>query len=75
LWIRSVEAGNFASLPAGLRGRATNSPAQLGQRPFRRVCAHERQKVHSKEQINASRESAGKSRSQHSQFGRSWSMV
>jgi hypothetical protein len=67
---RSVDAGNFASLSAGRLGRTTRSPPQLGQR-FARRSAHERQNVHSNVQMNASLESAGSSRSQHSQPGRS----
>src|SRR6266851_713017 len=50
-------------------GRWTSSPEQLGQRP-RSVRAQSTQNVHSKEQIRASGESGGKSRSQHSQPGR-----
>ena len=42
---------------------------------FCRDCAQSRQKVHSKEQISASGLSGGRSRSQHSQPGRSSSMV
>jgi flagellum-specific ATP synthase len=38
------------------------------------VSAHWAQKVHSKEQMRASRDSAGRSRSQHSQLGRSSSI-
>jgi len=36
--------------------------------------AHSRQKVHSNVQIIAFLESGGRSQSQHSQFGRSWSI-
>jgi hypothetical protein len=46
----------------------------LGHRPFNTPSAHERQNVHSKEQISASVASGARSRSQHSQFGRSWSI-
>ena len=54
---RSVEAGYFASFSAGRRGRLTSSPPQFGQRPPSTVVAHDRQKVHSNEQIIASVES------------------
>jgi hypothetical protein len=47
----------------------------LGQTPFSAFSSQETQKVHSKEQMRASGESAGRSRSQHSQFGRSSSML
>jgi hypothetical protein len=69
------EAGNFASFAAGRIGRRTNSPAQFGQRPSSTPAAQDRQNVHSKEQIIASRESGGKSTSQHSQPGLSNSIV
>jgi len=42
--------------------------------PASRRVAQSTQKVHSKEQIRASVEAGGKSRSQRSQFGRSSSM-
>jgi hypothetical protein len=71
---RSVEAGNSASLSAGLRGRATNSPPQFGHLPLRIELAQARQNVHSNEQIRASCDCGGRSRLQHSQLGRSWSM-
>src|SRR6185369_3753868 len=54
--------------------RATSSPPQLGHLPLRMPSAQSRQNVHSNEQMSASGASAGKSRSQHSQLGRSWSM-
>src|SRR5688572_17589968 len=72
---RSVEPGNLASFAAGLRGRATSSPPQFGHFPLRTVVAQPRQKVHSKEQITASFASGGRSRLQHSQLGRSCSML
>jgi hypothetical protein len=68
---RSVEAGDFSSLFGGRRGRATNSPPQLGQCPCSTVSAQVLQKVHSKEQMRASVEPGGRSLSQHSQLGRS----
>lgn len=71
----SVEAGNFSSLLAGRRGRATSSPPQLGQWPCSTVSAQVLQKVHSKEQMRASAESGGRSLSQHSQLGLSASMA
>src|SRR2546423_15513343 len=75
LTLRSVEAGNLASLSAGRTGRRTSSPPQFGQRPCSTPSAQPLQKVHSNEHIIASRESGGRSRSQHSQFGRSASIV
>ena len=64
----------MASFAAGRRGRATSSPPQFGHLPPSTPSLHERQNVHSKEQMNASPESGGRSRLQHSQFGRSCSM-
>jgi hypothetical protein len=72
---RVVEAGDFASLPAGRRGRRTNSPPQLGQVPPKGPSAHATQKVHSNEQMRASRDSGGRSLLQHSQLGRRSSIV
>ena len=72
---RSVEAGNLSSLAAGRRGRATNSPPQLGHCARSTPLAHGSQNVHSKEQMRASADSGGRSRLQHSQFGRSWSIA
>jgi hypothetical protein len=69
------EAGNFTSFAAGRIGRRTSSPPQFGQWPLSTPSAQERQKVHSNEHIIASRESGGKSVSQHSQPGLSNSMV
>src|SRR5580704_410140 len=74
LCTRVAEAGNRASFSAGRRGRGTSSPPQLGQRPWSTVSAQARQNVHSNEQIRASAESGARSRSQHSQPGRSSSM-
>ena len=71
---RSVDAGLFSSLSVGRTGRRTSSPPQLGQMPYKRVSAHSAQKVHSKEQIRAFGAAGGRSRLQHSQLGRSWSM-
>lgn len=75
LCTRSDDAGKRASFSAGRRGRATSSPPQLGQRPPSLVPAQSAQKVHSNEQMRAFVASGGKSRLQHSQLGRSWSMV
>ena len=71
---RSVDAGLFNNLPAGLIGRRTKSPPQLGQMPFKCVSVQSAQKVHSNEQMRASPAAGGRSRLQHSQLGRSWSM-
>jgi hypothetical protein len=71
---RSLEAGNLPSLATGRRGRATSSPPQLGHCPRSTPLAHGSQNVHSKEQMRASADSGGRSRLQHSQFGRSWSI-
>jgi len=51
---RSVAAGYFASIAAGLVGRGAKLPPQFGQRPFNRVSTQSRQKVHSNVQIIAS---------------------
>src|SRR2546428_12640243 len=72
--MRCIEAGCWASLLAGRRGRLTKSPPQFGHRPAI-PAAHAAQNVHSKEQMRASRDSGGKSLSQHSQLGRSSSIV
>jgi hypothetical protein len=71
---RSRDAGKFASFAAGRIGRRSNSPPQFGHRPLSTFSPQERQNVHSNEQIMASRESGGKSTSQHSQPGLSKSM-
>ena len=68
---RSVEPGYFVSLSPGRRGLGSNSPPQFGQVPLSIVAAQTRQNVHSNEQISASGDSGGRSRSQHSQLGRS----
>ncbi|HWW19809.1 MAG TPA: hypothetical protein VNZ06_03305 [Steroidobacteraceae bacterium] len=62
------------SFSSGRRGRTANSPPQLGHLPPSTCCAQRAQNVHSNEQMRASSESAGKSASQHSQFGLSCSM-
>jgi len=71
---RSVLAGYLLNNCAGRRGRITNSPPQFGQRPCS-VSAQLAQKVHSNVQIIASAACGGRSRSQHSQLGRSCSMA
>jgi hypothetical protein len=71
---RCEDAGYFSSFAAGLRGRLTSSPPQFGQRFFNNVSVHVRQNVHSKEQLSASCDSGGRSRLQHSQFGRNCSI-
>jgi len=68
---RLFEAGCRSSMSGGLMGLGTRLPPQLGQRPARTVSAQVVQKVHSKVQMRASIVSGGRSRSQHSQFGRS----
>jgi hypothetical protein len=72
--MRSVEAGNCANFSGGRRGLRTSSPPQFGQRYCNTVPTQCEQNVHSKEQIIASDESGGRSRLQHSQLGRSWSI-
>jgi hypothetical protein len=72
---RSVEAANFANRAVGLAGRGAKPPPQLGQRPAKRASAQSAQKVHSKLQIIAPAASGARSASQHSQFGRSWSIL
>ncbi|ASY57543.1 hypothetical protein SS05631_c26140 [Sinorhizobium sp. CCBAU 05631] len=72
---RWVEAGHFLSIAVGRIGRRTSSPLQFGQIPPSFPSAQSAQKVHSKVQIIASRLSGGRSRSQHSQFGRKLSIV
>lgn len=69
--VRSSFAGYLASAAPVRVGRGENVPPQFGQRPPSTVSAHARQKVHSNEQIIASVASGGRSRSQHSQLGRS----
>jgi len=62
-------------MAAGRVGRCTRLPAQLGHTPFRTESAQWAQNVHSNVQMRASADSGGRSRSQHSQFGFSNSMV
>jgi len=75
LKIRCVAAGWRSSRSLGLIGRRTSSPLQLGQCPPSTPSAQSRQNVHSNEQIRASSEPGGKSRSQHSQLGLNSSML
>ena len=72
---RSVVAGYLASSAAGRMGRRARSPPQLGQGAPNRVSAQSAQNVHSYVQIRARSGTGGRSRSQHSQFGRSSSMA
>ena len=66
---RWVVVGYFDSRFCGRQGRATSSPPQFGQVCCNADSAQRRQNVHSNEQIRASGEFGGRSRSQHSQFG------
>jgi hypothetical protein len=66
---RSVEAGKLANLRLGRIGLATSAPLQLGHMLLSLSVAQVEQKVHSKEQMRASVDSGGRSKSQHSQFG------
>ena len=72
--MRLVDPGLSASLLAGRRGLATNSPPQLGHLPPSTASAQDAQNVHSNEQMRASPDSGGRSLLQHSQFGLSSSM-
>ena len=72
---RTVEAGLAASFESGRMGRDTRLPPQLGQHPPSLLSTQSRQKVHSKVQIIASVADGGKSLLQHSQFGRSSSIL
>jgi hypothetical protein len=74
LYTRRVDGGLVTSFAGGLRGRITSSPPQLGHLPPSFESAQEAQNVHSNEQMRASTDSAGRSQSQHSQFGRSSSI-
>ena len=73
LSMRCVEAGCLANAAAGRLGRWRSSPPQFGQAPS--VLAQSTQNVHSKEQMRASSDAGGRSRSQHSQLGLRSSMV
>jgi hypothetical protein len=68
---RSLDAGYFASLAAGRRGRTLNSPPQFGHTPCSTLVTQSAQKVHSKVQMRACVDSGGRSTLQHSQLGRS----
>jgi hypothetical protein len=67
--VRSLDAGYWRKASVGRTGRRVNSPPQFGHFPCTRLAAQSVQNVHSNEQIIASRESGGRSRLQHSQFG------
>jgi hypothetical protein len=60
---------------AGRMGRGAKPPPQLGQTLWSLVSTQSAQKVHSYEQMRASVDAGGKSRSQYSQLGRSWSAI
>ena len=64
----------MTSIAGGRIGRFSNPPPQLGHTPPSRSSTQCTQNVHSYVQIRASGESGGRSRSQHSQDGRSSSM-
>ena len=66
---RFVDAGLFARNFASRVGRRVKSPPQFGHLPFSTCVAQSAQNVHSNEQIIATDDDAGKSRSQHSQLG------
>ena len=68
-----VDAGYFLSSSGGRIGLTTKFPPQFGQISFNFVFTQFIQKVHSKLQIIAAFESGGRSLSQHSQFGFSFS--
>jgi hypothetical protein len=72
---RLSPGGKRTSSRSGRMGRGENPPPQLGQTPFSGPSTQSLQKVHSKVQIRASALSGPRSRSQHSQFGRSSSMA
>jgi hypothetical protein len=67
--ILALEAGLLASFSIGLVGRGTSSPPQFGHFPASLLSVQVAQKVHSKEQMRAARESGGRSTSQHSHEG------
>lgn len=71
---RTVDAGFLSKAPAMRVGRLENDPPQFGQRPPSFDSTQVVQNVHSKEQIQASFESGGRSVLQHSQPGRICSM-
>ena len=67
--VRSTVAGYWRRASGGRTGRRSKFPPQFGHLLCRRPLAQSAQNVHSKEQIMTSRESGGRSRLQHSQFG------
>jgi hypothetical protein len=75
--LRFVDGGRVATeMPgrhsvAGRIGRGAKPPPQLGQTLNSTLSTQSAQKVHSKLQMRAAVDSGGRSRSQHSQFGRS----
>ena len=74
---RLVEGGRLATdspgrhSVAGRIGRGSKPPPQFGQTLNSTLSTQSAQNVHSKVQMRASVDAGGKSRSQHSQFGRS----
>src|SRR5580658_4492943 len=74
---RLVEGGRLATESpgrhsvAGRIGRGSKPPPQFGQTLNNTLSTQSAQKVHSKVQMRASVDAGGRSRSQHSQFGRS----
>ena len=68
------DGGYLSSSAEGRIGRGSKLPPQFGQTPVNSVSTQLRQKVHTNVQIIGSCESEGKSRSQCSQFGRSFSI-
>jgi hypothetical protein len=71
---RIAEAGDLVRKWIGLLGLGVRLPPQFGHLPFNVPAAHSEQNVHSKLQMKASSLVGGRSRSQHSQFGRSSSI-
>jgi len=74
---RLVEGGRLATESpgrhsvAGRIGRGSKPPPQFGQTLNSTLSTQSAQKVHSKVQMRAIVDAGGRSRSQHSQFGRS----
>jgi len=60
---------------AGRIGRGTKPPPQFGQTFASLLSTQSAQNVHSNEQMRASGDAGGRSRSQYSQFGRSSSAI
>jgi hypothetical protein len=73
--MRTLDAGLFVSFDGERIGRGTRLPPQFGQRPLNLWSTQSRQNVHSNEQIIAFAAVGGKSLLQHSQLGRSSSIL